>query len=57
MYKRQALGEYFFIIDLLNEAPDLLQFAYQELDSLGIQTKVLGQYQVYTCLLYTSRCV
>jgi len=45
---KTALGEYFFIIDLLNEAPDLLQFAYQELDSLGIQTKVLGQYQVYT---------
>ncbi len=45
---KTALGEYFFIIDLLNEAPDLLQFAYQELDSLGIQTKILGQYQVYT---------
>ena len=45
---KTALGEYFFIIDLLNEAPDLVQFAYQELDSLGIQTKVLGQYQVYT---------
>ena len=45
---KTALGEYFFIIDLLNEAPDLLQFAYQELDCLGIQTKVLGQYQVYT---------
>ena len=45
---KTALGEYFFIIDLLNEAPDLLQFAYQELDNLGIQTKVLGQYQVYT---------
>ena len=25
-----------------------MHFAYQELDSLGIQTKVLGQYQVYT---------
>ena len=45
---KTALGEYFFIIDLLNEAPDLVQFAYQELDCLGIQTKVLGQYQVYT---------
>ena len=45
---KTALGEYFFIIDLLNEAPDLVHFAYQELDSLGIQTKVLGQYQVYT---------
>ncbi|XDP50694.1 prephenate dehydratase [Streptococcus sp. CP1998] len=45
---KTALGEYFFIIDLLNEAPDLIQFAYQELDSLGIQTKVLGRYQVYT---------
>ena len=45
---KTALGEYFFIIDLLNETPDLVHFAYQELDSLGIQTKVLGQYQVYT---------
>ncbi|KXT75614.1 Prephenate dehydratase [Streptococcus sp. DD10] len=44
---KTALGEYFFIVDIANSHPGLLSFAYQELDSLGIKYKVLGDYDVY----------
>ena len=44
---KTVLGEYFFIIDLVNNQPELTAYALQELDSLGIAYKVLGDYQVY----------
>ena len=44
---KTALGEYFFIIDVDNSQPDLLEFAYQELKSIGIAYKILGEYPVY----------
>lgn len=44
---KTALGEYFFIVDINNEATDLVQYAYQELTSLGINYKVLGSYSVF----------
>lgn len=44
---KTALGEYFFIIDVKNDQPELLDFAYQELKSIGITYKILGDYSVY----------
>lgn len=41
------LGEYFFIIDVKNDHQELLQFALQELTSMGIHYKILGNYAVY----------
>lgn len=45
---KTVLGEYFFILDI--KYSDLKRFTYalEELASLGIETKVLGDYQVYT---------
>lgn len=45
---KTMLGEYFFIIDLDNQARDLVAFALEELKTLGIDYKILGQYQVYS---------
>lgn len=47
---KTALGEYFFIIDVDNSQPDLLDYAYQELESIGIDYKILGDYKVYKIL-------
>ncbi|MBM7636767.1 prephenate dehydratase [Streptococcus saliviloxodontae] len=44
---KTVLGEYFFIIDFKNDNDDLVGYALEELTSLGINTKVLGQYNVY----------
>lgn len=44
---KTVLGEYFFILDVNNDNPDLLNFALKELISLGIDYKILGLYQVY----------
>ncbi len=44
---KTALGEYFFIIDVDNQAPELLEFALKELTSLGISYKILGDYLVF----------
>lgn len=44
---KTALGEYFFIVDLDNRHEELVNFAYQELTSLGITYKILGNYTVY----------
>ncbi|CQR25033.1 prephenate dehydratase [Streptococcus varani] len=44
---KTALGEYFFIIDINYNQPDLVQFALKELTSLGISYKILGSYLVY----------
>lgn len=44
---RTALGEYFFIIDILERQAELLEDAFEELDSLGVYIKILGQYSVY----------
>lgn len=44
---KTALGEYFFILDLENQSEDLLSYSLEELKSLGISCKILGNYQVY----------
>ena len=44
---KTALGEYFFIIDVDNQNPDLLAYALEELTAIGISYKILGTYQVY----------
>ena len=44
---KTILGEYFFIIDFENRNEELVSFALQELISIGIQYKILGNYAVY----------
>ncbi|HFI0449730.1 TPA: prephenate dehydratase [Streptococcus suis] len=44
---KTALGEYFFILDLENHSENLLQFSLQELTTLEISCKILGNYLVY----------
>ena len=44
---KTALGEYFFIIDVNAEKSDLMTYALEELSTIGIAYKILGQYQVY----------
>ena len=44
---KTALGEYFFIIDADYSDPDLVHFSLNELTSLGISYKILGNYLVY----------
>ncbi|WP_165209679.1 prephenate dehydratase [Streptococcus tangpeifui] len=44
---KTVLGEYFFIIDLDNSLSALVAFALEELQVLGIDFKVLGEYNVY----------
>lgn len=45
---KTALGEYFFIMDLMEKDGELVQFALKELTSLGISYKILGSYLIYT---------
>ena len=44
---KTVLGEYFFIIDLLVSEEKLITYALEELKTVGITTKILGNYQVY----------
>ncbi|MCK3905781.1 prephenate dehydratase [Streptococcus suis] len=44
---KTALGEYFFILDLENQSENLLSYSLEELTSLEISCKILGNYQVY----------
>ena len=44
---KTALGEYFFILDVDGRQEKLLQFALEELATIGITFKILGHYQVY----------
>ncbi|MFC3931234.1 prephenate dehydratase [Streptococcus dentapri] len=44
---KTVLGEYFFIIDLENRSEKLLDFSLEELLTLRINFKVLGEYDVY----------
>lgn len=44
---KTVLGEYFFIIDLDNQESELVDFALEELKTLGINYKILGEYKVY----------
>ena len=44
---KTALGEYFFIIDVVDADEVLFAFAYQELESLGVSIKTLGRYSVF----------
>ncbi|HFI0458313.1 TPA: prephenate dehydratase [Streptococcus suis] len=44
---KTALGEYFFILDVENQSEDLLAYSLEELTSLGISCKILGNYLVY----------
>ena len=45
---KTALGEYFFIIDVDYSAQELVHFARQELEAIGIQYKILGTYPIFT---------
>ena len=45
---KTALGEYFFIIDVDYSAKELVHFARQELEAIGIQYKILGTYPIFT---------
>ncbi len=45
---KTALGEYFFIIDVDYSAKELIHFARQELETIGIQYKILGTYPIFT---------
>ena len=45
---KTALGEYFFIIDVDYRDKDLVHFAREELEAIGIQYKILGTYPIYT---------
>ena len=45
---KTALGEYFFIIDVDYSAKELVHFAKQELETIGIQYKILGIYPIFT---------
>ena len=45
---KTALGEYFFIIDVDYSDKELVHFARQELEAIGIQHKTLGTYPIFT---------
>ena len=45
---KTALGEYFFIIDVDYSVKELVHFARQELEAIGIQYKILGTYPIFT---------
>lgn len=45
---KTALGEYFFIIDIDYSDKELIHFARQELEAIGIQHKILGTYPIFT---------
>ena len=45
---KTALGEYFFIIDVDYSDKELVHFARQELEAIGIQYKILGTYPIFT---------
>ena len=44
---KTALGEYFFIIDVDYSDKELVHFARQELEAIGIQYKILGTYPIF----------
>ena len=44
---KTVLGEYYFIIDVVDADESLFASAYQELESLGVSIKTLGHYWVY----------
>lgn len=48
---KTVLGEYFFIIDLTYHDEKLVLFALEELSSLGIFYKILGNYDVYMMVM------
>ncbi|AHZ47493.1 prephenate dehydratase [Streptococcus sp. VT 162] len=47
---KTALGEYFFIIDVDYSDKELVHFARQELEAIGIQHKILGTYPIFTII-------
>lgn len=44
---KTVLGEYFFIIDFENHNEELVTFALEELTTIGINYKILGNYDVF----------
>ncbi|MFC3928490.1 prephenate dehydratase [Streptococcus caprae] len=44
---KTVLGEYFFMLDVDNSNAELVRFALDELQAIGIGYKILGDYQVY----------
>ncbi|MDW8750383.1 prephenate dehydratase [Streptococcus suis] len=47
---KTALGEYFFILDIENEQAELMTYSLEELKSLGIYYKILGNYIVFEAI-------
>ena len=54
---KTALGEYFFIIDVDYSAKELVHFARQELETIGIQYKILGTYPIFTIRDLGKECL
>lgn len=44
---KTVLGEYFFMIDVLKNDVNMISYALEELETLGIAYKILGDYTVY----------
>lgn len=44
---KTALGEYFFILEAKHDQADLVAFALEELETMGIRYKILGKYEVF----------
>ena len=53
---KTALGEYFFIIDVDYSDKELVHFARQELEAIGIQHKILGSYPIFTITDIEKEC-
>ena len=53
---KTALGEYFFIIDVDYSDKELVHFARQELEAIGIQHKILGTYPIFTITDIEKEC-
>ena len=54
---KTALGEYFFIIDVDYSDKELVHFARQELETIGIQYKILGTYPIFTIRDLGKECL
>ncbi len=45
---KTKLGEYFFLMDLVNDQPEkLIEAALTELELIGAEIKILGDYPIY----------
>ncbi|EGS1127674.1 prephenate dehydratase, partial [Enterococcus faecalis] len=45
---KTKLGEYFFLMELVNDQPEkLIEAALTELELIGAEIKILGDYPIY----------